>query len=86
MKFDTASPIQLQLDTIVGTNNEDIVMIELFAGEATAIQQAHINAPNRVKSLAVDKLLPEVCGATKALKNDNVIFTIFKFKYVTWIF
>ena len=80
---DTASPIQLQLDTIVGTNNEDIVMIELFAGEATAIQQAHLNAPNRVKSLAVDKLLPELCGATKALKNDNSAFDQANLRYAS---
>ena len=61
-----------------------MIVIELFAGEATAIQQSYLAHPNRiVKSLAIDKLPSEVCGASKILKNRNSHFLQANLRYVS---
>ena len=81
---DFSSIIQRQLDTINNSNGEEQTVIELFAGEATAIQQMHHSHPGRtIKSLAIDKLLPEICGASKVLKNHHNHFLQANLRYVS---
>ena len=81
---DISSSTQHQIDTINGTNGEDMIVIELFAGEATAIQQMYHSYPDRtVKSIAIDKLPPETCGASRILRNRHSHFHQANLRYVS---